>query len=367
MEALILYGGSFDPIHNGHIRIAKAASLTLNADVVFIPAKSPRFKTVTTLEEDRLNMLKIALKEDGSSSFSISLCELNRVGEQTKTIDTVRYFKQKYPNHKLYLLIGADQVNAFDRWIESDEIASLATPLYVTRSGVTLNDANLERFHMQRLPYDKAGRVSSTSIRTLQSADMPLGVRKYIEEHRLYALGHLAEMISPHRFAHSLSVGNLAYDIARANRLSDCQSAYLAGVLHDCAKAIKPDQALVLMQEQWPSFASMPEWTFHQFLGAYLAKSEFGVEDETILDAICFHATGKAHMTPIGKIVYASDKIDPLRSYDSSKLIDRCIKNYHEGFVTVLRANRDYLAENGYKVDNPFTLECMKQYLGGKR
>ena len=366
MESIILYGGSFDPIHSGHIRIAKAASLMLNADVVFIPAKAPRFKTVTTSQEDRINMLRLALKEDGSSAFSISYCELEREGEQTKTVDTVHYFKKKYPKHRIYLLIGADQVNSFHQWIEADEIARLVTPLYVTRSGVSLSDENLARFHMQRLAYDKAGPVSSTAIRSLRSADMPLSVRKYIEDHRLYGVGELAKMISPHRLAHSISVANLAYEIARSNNLPDYQSAYLAGILHDCAKKLDAIEGKKLMEEHFPEYVSLPDWTYHQFLGSHLARTQFGVADEGILDAISFHATGKAHMTPIGKIIYASDKIDPLRAYDSSKLISKCIKNYHEGFVTVLRANRAYLTENGYKVDNPLTEACMKQYLGRK-
>ena len=366
MESIILYGGSFDPIHSGHIRIAKAASLMLNADVVFIPAKAPRFKTVTTSQEDRINMLRLALKEDGSSAFSISYCELEREGEQTKTVDTVHYFKKKYPKHRIYLLIGADQVNSFHQWIEADEIARLVTPLYVTRSGVSLSDENLARFHMQRLAYDKAGPVSSTAIRSLRSADMPLSVRKYIEDHRLYGVGELAKMISPHRLAHSISVANLAYEIARSNNLPDYQSAYLAGILHDCAKKLDAIERKKLMEEYFPEYVSLPDWTYHQFLGSHLARTQFGVADEGILDAISFHATGKAHMTPIGKIIYASDKIDPLRAYDSSKLISKCIKNYHEGFVTVLRANRAYLTENGYKVDNPLTEACMKQYLGRK-
>ena len=364
MESLILYGGSFDPIHSGHIRIAKAASLMLNADVVFIPAKAPRFKTVSTSTEDRVNMLRLALKEDGSSAFSISYCELEREDEQTKTVDTVHYFKKKYPNHKLYLLIGADQVNSFDKWIEADEIARLVTPLYVTRTGVSLSDENLARYHMQRLAYDKAGPVSSTAIRSLRSADMPLSVRKYIEGHLLYGVGELAKMISPHRLAHSISVANLAYEIARSNNLPDYQNAYLAGLLHDCAKKLDAIDAKKMMEEHFPDSVRLPDWTYHQFLGSYLARTEFGIEDEGILDAICYHATGKAHMTPIGKIIYASDKIDPLRAYDSRKLISKCIRNYHEGFVAVLRANRAYLTENGYKIDNRYTQECMEEYLG---
>jgi hypothetical protein len=64
------------------------------------------------------------------------------------------------------------------------------------------------------------------------------------------------------------------------------------------------------------------------------------------------------------KIIYAADKADPARGYDSSALIAACYKNYYLGFLTVLDANRDYLKEKGYVLDNPLTKECMELYLG---
>ena len=64
MESLILYGGTFDPVHNGHLRIARAASLALNADVIFIPNANPPGKKPIACFSDRLEMLKDALKED---------------------------------------------------------------------------------------------------------------------------------------------------------------------------------------------------------------------------------------------------------------------------------------------------------------
>lgn len=367
MESLVIFGGSFDPIHNAHLRIARAASLLLNADVIFVPAKCPRWKTPAASTEDRLKMLRLALKEDGSPGFSVDLTEINGIEEVNYSIDTVRRIKKKHPKAKLYYLIGADQVNAFDRWKDPEELAKLATPLYVSRPGYELKDENLVRFNMRRLPYDKSGYVSSSDIRTLRSIDVPISVRDYIESHKLYYFNKLATMVSAHRLAHSISVANLAYSIARKNDVIDYQKAYIAGLLHDCAKGLPKVRMNAMMKEHFPDIVDeMPYWTYHQFVGSKLAEIEFGIQDETVLDAIRYHATGRAHMTPIGKIIYESDKIEPTRGYNSMPLIKKCMKSYYVGFLKVLQSNRDYLKEQGCEIDNRLTKQCMELYLGEK-
>ena len=364
MESLIIYGGSFDPIHNGHLRIAHAASLYLNADVVFVPARSPRWKTPRASAKDRLKMLRLALKEDFSTAFSIDLFEMNSKQETNYTIDTVRYFAKKYPDHRLYLLIGADQVNTFDQWKDAKAISEFATPLYVARPGIPLDDHNLTEYSMMRLDYDKSGSVSSTAVRSLQSADIPLSVRDYIEENELYYMDHLASLISRKRLIHSVSVAKLAYSIAQKSKLENYRDAYIAGLLHDCAKNMPKSAQEKITKEVAPEFGNGPSWMFHQFAGAYVARRDFGITDEAVLTAIRYHASGRPHMTPLEKIIYSADKIDPTRGYDSSQMIEACLRNYYVGFLTVLEANRDFLRSQGYIVDNRLTQECFDLYLG---
>ncbi|MBP5091112.1 MAG: HD domain-containing protein, partial [Bacilli bacterium] len=108
-----------------------------------------------------------------------------------------------------------------------------------------------------------------------------------------------------------------------------------------------------------------PEWSYHQYVGAYIVEKIFEIKDEAILDAIRYHATGKKHMSPLGKIIYAADKIDPTRGYNSRPLINACLKNYYVGFLTVLEANREFLASKGYHSgDCALSQECMNLYLG---
>jgi len=364
MESLIIYGGSFDPIHNGHLRIAHAASMMLNADVVFVPAKSPRWKTPETTAQQRLDMLTLAIRKEGSPAFSIDLFEMRSQSEENYTIDLVRHMALTHKNTKLYLLIGADQVNSFDKWKDPDKICALATPLYVSRPGVELNDALLSKYKMVRLPYDGSGPVSSTKVRNLQDVDIPLVVRDYIESNNLYYIKKLGTLISHRRLLHSISVANLAVSIAAKNKVQDYRRAYIAGLLHDIGKELDKETTAKIMGERYPQYLSFPAWTHHQFVGAFLAETVFGIKDKGILDAIACHATGKAHMEPLSKILYASDKIEPTRGFDSRKLMNACFRNYYVGFMAVLRANKEYLESKGYEVDNSLTQECFDLYLG---
>ena len=117
------------------------------------------------------------------------------------------------------------------------------------------------------------------------------------------------------------------------------------------------------MARYFPEYISMPEFSYHQFVGAYIAQEEFGIEDVFILDAIKYHATGRALMTNLEKIIYAADKIEPTRGYDSSALIEAMKKDYEKGFIEVLKHNKEYLLGQEKDIHNPLTDECMDYYL----
>jgi nicotinate-nucleotide adenylyltransferase len=365
MERLIIFGGTFDPIHNGHLRLARAASFLLNGEVVFVPAKTPRWKTPEASAEDRLAMLRAALAEDKSGNFAVSTVEMDR-GEESHTIDTVEYFAQKYPHRELVVLIGADEANKFAAWYEAKRLSEIAKIVYVSRPGETVDEAVAKEYRLERLPFDGSGEVSSSEIRLLHTIDTPISVLSYIEDHRLYFMKKLAFYLSDKRLLHSLSVGHLAYAIAASNQVKDPQKAYIAGALHDIGKRLPEDEAVAILKDNYPDAIGYPEWAYHQWTGAYLATKDFGITDEEILDAIRYHCTGKTHMPPLTKIIYSADKIEPTRGYDSKKLINRCLKNYYVGFLSVLKENRVYLKSVGYDDNTPLSQACYNLYLGGK-
>ena len=118
-----------------------------------------------------------------------------------------------------------------------------------------------------------------------------------------------------------------------------------------------------MVRDKEEEYASFPPYCLHQFVGEYLARERFGIENHLVLDAIKFHCTGKPHMPPLSKIVFSADKIEPTRGYDSSALIKKCKTNYYFGFLEVLKANREFIEKHGSGEDNPLTQACYRLYL----
>lgn len=352
MKPVILYGGSFDPIHNGHLALSRYALKALDAEkVIFILAPMPRFKETKTAASLRLEMLEMAL--EGEKAFSVSRYEIDHVGGETRSYDTVIHFKKAYPDREIYFLIGFDQVYKFDRWYKAQELSSICHLVSCNRGENDVHP-NLTKYHITLLPGFKYD-CSSTLIRAGQSMDCPLKVIEYIINHELYFIKKLKSYYSERRFIHAVSVAFTAYKICHANHLEPTK-ACLAGLYHDIAKNIPVEEMREILKEHDDPCVDYPEMVLHQFVGEILTSEEFGVTDKEILESIRYHTTGSLKMGPYAMIIYASDKIEPTRTYDSSELIRAMEENYYRGFQRVLYENKLYHErhQNGF-VNNTLT------------
>src|SRR5687767_4908144 len=130
-----LYGGSFDPVHVGHVLVAQAAREEVQLDrVFFIPAAQSPFKPGRVLSPDglRLKMLRLALA--GLTYCEVDSQELSR-GGVSYSIDTVRNYGASFPGAELFSLIGADHVAQLPKWREASELAHRVTFLVIPRPG----------------------------------------------------------------------------------------------------------------------------------------------------------------------------------------------------------------------------------------
>ena len=132
-----LFGGSFDPVHLGHLLVARAACEELALDrLFFIPAAQSPFKPGSEPAPPalRLRMLRRALA--GQRDYEVDEQELQR-GGVSYSIDTARAYAEKFPNAELFYLIGADHVPTLPKWRESEALAALVQFVVIPRPGET--------------------------------------------------------------------------------------------------------------------------------------------------------------------------------------------------------------------------------------
>ncbi|MCH5171640.1 MAG: nicotinate (nicotinamide) nucleotide adenylyltransferase [Erysipelotrichales bacterium] len=360
MKKILIYGGSFDPIHNGHIKVAKKVKTALGIDkVVFELAKAPRWKTPLVESKHRLNMLKMALMP--YKDFEYDLFEYNSKDEINYSYNTALYFKELYPNDELYMLIGYDQVNKLHDWYEIDKLSKLVHIVAYNRKGEEVSVDNISKYNVT-IVKGPLYSTSSTSVRNFKSIDIDNNVLSYILNNQLYFASKVKNYMSIKRYAHSVEVAMLALIIAKNNKINKL-STFKAALLHDIGKEVDAKSNDDIMHKHFEEYCDLPKFANHQFVGAHLAKRDFKINSKDILEAIKYHATGNANMNKIGMIVYTSDKIEPTRGFDSSDLIKEVVENLETGFVKVLAANKEYLLEHHGDIHNRLTDACMRQYL----
>lgn len=185
-----IFGGSFDPVHNGHLIVAGAAADALRLDRVhFVPACVQPFKAGRqhASPADRVAMLLAALPHD--TRFELDTREIEREGV-SYTVDTLREFAAEFPGDELSLLVGADAARDLPGWRDASAIPQLAEVVVLTRPG-----EEVPRHLAARTLSVPAVEVSATQVRdrarrgeSLEDL-VPAAVARYIESHRLYHAG----------------------------------------------------------------------------------------------------------------------------------------------------------------------------------
>ena len=187
-------GGTFDPIHHGHLVAASEVQALFGLDeVVFVPTGRPWQKDTREVSpaEDRYLMTVVATASN--PRFTVSRVDIDRPGP-TYTIDTLRDLKAQRPDDELFFITGADALAQILSWKDADELFELAHFIGVTRPGYVLSESGLpaDRVTLQEVP---AMAISSTDCRARVERSEPVwylvpdGVVQYINKYRLYAAG----------------------------------------------------------------------------------------------------------------------------------------------------------------------------------
>jgi nicotinate-nucleotide adenylyltransferase len=190
-ERICLFGGTFDPIHSAHLRIAEEAIQKFTLDrVVFVPAGNPPHKDTrgVTPYKDRLEMVKLACA--GNPKFEVS--EIENGSERSFTVNTLERFREHLaPDDRLFFLIGADAFDELETWHRWKDIVHLAEFIVVSRPGKSYRlapGASVLRLDSIQLP------IASTVLRAKLAAgeptpEVPTRVREFIAQRGLYGSG----------------------------------------------------------------------------------------------------------------------------------------------------------------------------------
>lgn len=188
---IALYGGAFDPVHNAHLKVARAVLDRVAADqVVFVPASRSPLKAHAPLasDADRIRMLELAIQ--GEARFSVDAYEIEK-GGISYTVDTVRHFQSSYAASELYWIIGGDQFERLAHWHRINDLARQVSFLVLARPGAELHPPVVKGLRHTLVPAPLMPESSSeirARCRMGLSLDgwVPDAVEAFISDRRLY-------------------------------------------------------------------------------------------------------------------------------------------------------------------------------------
>lgn len=172
----------------------------------------------------------------------------------------------------------------------------------------------------------------------------------------------LIEDIGEKRYKHSLRVAQLAQNLAQIYDLDE-EKAYMAGLIHDCAK-YNEEKYIEKLNIDTSSYkiTSLKDPVLHSFLGAEVANKVYNISDKDILDAIKYHTTGKKSMTSLEKIIFIADAIEPKRDFEGiDNIRDASRKDLDKTMLMLLDSNIIFLISKKASI-NPLSFEA-RNYL----
>ncbi len=359
-----ILGGTFNPIHEGHIQMAQGARCALGLDeVLLIPAADPPHKEVDGHISAQHRYQMACLAAEGLEGLRVSDIELTREGK-SYTVDTVLELKKRCPQDAFYVIIGSDLLADLSTWRHADELLRLAAIAGVKRQGQNCGDE--EAAKRLRAEYGATielldilvPSVSSTLVRDRVYDALPIvelvpsAVETYIYEEGLYFPDDLKRMqencraaLNISRYRHTMGVVRTAIALA-ARYGADEKKARLAALLHDCARG-----------EDHGALS-------HAAAGESLARTRYGITDEEVLCAIRLHTTSDRGATMLDKIIYVADMVEPNRGFPGvDRLRALAFEDLDTAMIECLKECIDYVRARGQSVDE-HSLAALRELTG---
>ena len=387
-KSIAIMGGTFDPIHHGHLVTAEAVRYRFKVDkVVFMPAGQPAHKTNKKVTHNEHRYLMTVLATMRNENFEVSRIEIDRAGV-TYTIDTIEELKRMCrPDVRLYFITGADAIHQIMTWKESERLLGMCDFVAVTRPGYDKSKlfqdiGEIREKFSSRVHYMMCfvtNRITKPIMKLsalseeMSKLNFDVAYEDDAEDEVKFMLPvetmqeKLQSALSVKRYIHTMGVAEEAVKLAEIyGTPQDQQKARVAGLLHDCAKDYPEAMRLRFCKEYKVKMDEIMEKQtdlIHPFLGAEVARREYQVTDEDILNAIRYHTTGRAGMSLLEKIIFIADYIEPNREkFDGLEEARRlAYLDLDMAMKYILESTIAFVKERG-RLLHPLSLEALEYY-----
>ncbi len=372
---ILLFGGAFDPAHEGHKQILQLAKMHKNYDkLIIIPTATPGHKEGCNVPYViRKEFARLSFK-DIFSNIEFSDFEYLQLGEKSYSYLTLRHLKKRYPYAKFTFLIGQDHIDYLKEWKNYEEVIKSTSFLaflredFSEKTKTALEDLKKDGAQIELIKNNPI-IISSSEIRdNINSED----IKKYVDEdvlnlinkYDLYSQNKEKQLfgtinlllnliMDKKRKDHTLNVAEFSVELSKKHNV-DIKKAEIAALLHDINKRISEEEMLKRCYEGSIKNLSKdkPFKTLHGFAGADFSKRELKILDEDILWAIKSHTCGRPFMSNLEKVIYLSDMLSKERQFlEKEELIKLSYEDLDKAMLRGLELSMEWLVERNKDLD----------------
>ncbi len=354
---VLIYGGSFDPVHKGHYSILKEACSYLKPDKVhiFTAYQSP-FKN----KSPRPFALRKKMAEEALSPIYPNIIFDDFEQEQKRivyTYETIKRVKKLYPGCQVYLLVGTDCLNDMPRWKQAEYIFKNSVIVAGIRKGVNFKTQDFKYILLK----GDFPLISSTNIRLaimsnglLPNSILP-STGKRIEKDLMYGLDlhkWLEEHLRPKRYLHVKLVAQASVELGRlyGANLEDCA---LAAILHDAGKSMSNEDLINyavknnLKVRDFKDICKFSPSLLHSEVSYHIAKTIFKVKNSEILNAVRYHTLGRKNMSLLEQIIFISDMASKDRKIKDARIVKQAaLASLQAGVFAAMKVKLEWTIAN---------------------
>ena len=373
MKKIALFFGAFDPVRKSHVETADFFAERVKADeLTILPIKVEELNYPPTADEYYDNMLAAAFDK---KNYVIRPRSYEKCFEYI--LDTAKKVKAENRVSEVYILVCVDVITRLKRngnypaaVCDAVRTAALEGRILQYPSDKQPEDVGFKFSTIICPPAEELAveikKTPPTYIKAqaaigLYDKLLPHSVATYIEENGVYKNEYsdfLTDVSKESRLMHTAGVMYLAVTYATRVKCS-VSDAYVAAMLHDCAKYLSAKDWGYTLPE------GVPDSVAHQFLGAYIAENVLEIKSKDVLNAIRYHTTGRPDMSKLEKVVFLADLLEPGRTYEEADTLRKAVDDdFDAGFKLCVDRLNKLLDTAGY--DKYYLTGACRDFYCGK-